>query len=158
MDHPVENVARAKIYRAARREEGRRASHNWYLAHKDEARVQARENRTHRREELREKSRTYYLKNRDRILRALSQRRASDDRRKKAAQDAVERRVKMGTMERGPCAVCGTTSAVEGHHEDYDRPLDVIWLCSVHHHRRHAGVLPKIDGGGCSDDGRSTLP
>lgn len=30
-----------------------------------------------------------------------------------------------------PCEVCGTPA--EAHHDDYSRPLEVRWLCSVHH-------------------------
>lgn len=32
-----------------------------------------------------------------------------------------------------PCAVCGSGDQIEMHHEDYDKPLEVIWLCRPHH-------------------------
>jgi hypothetical protein len=35
-----------------------------------------------------------------------------------------------------PCAVCGNHK-VQGHHEDYAKPLDVVWLCIPHHQARH---------------------
>ena len=34
------------------------------------------------------------------------------------------------------CYVCGK-SADEAHHEDYSKPLDVIWLCTKHHKEYH---------------------
>lgn len=40
---------------------------------------------------------------------------------------------------RPPCEVCGATRA-EAHHEDYDRPLDVRWLCHRHHMELHRRV------------------
>ena len=42
-----------------------------------------------------------------------------------------------GELVRGPCAVCGS-QAVEGHHTDYSKPLDVVWLCARHHGQEHA--------------------
>jgi hypothetical protein len=32
-----------------------------------------------------------------------------------------------------PCEVCGSIEKPEGHHEDYDLPLVVRWLCHSHH-------------------------
>jgi hypothetical protein len=55
-----------------------------------------------------------------------------------AAHKAVQQAVKAGTLERSPCASCGSTKAVHAHHEDYTRPLDVTWLCHpchIEHHR-----------------------
>lgn len=37
-----------------------------------------------------------------------------------------------------PCLVCGKKA--EAHHPDYDRPLDVVWLCPSHHKQAHAIV------------------
>lgn len=35
-----------------------------------------------------------------------------------------------------PCMLCGEKA--EAHHPDYDRPLDVVWLCVQHHKQAHA--------------------
>lgn len=35
------------------------------------------------------------------------------------------------------CSRCDAVCRVEGHHEDYDRPLDLTWLCTSCHARRH---------------------
>jgi hypothetical protein len=35
-----------------------------------------------------------------------------------------------------PCIVCGSLKS-EAHHEDYSKPLEVIWLCRRHHMERH---------------------
>lgn len=52
------------------------------------------------------------------------------------AHIAVNNAVRDGRLSRQPCEVCGELE-VEGHHEDYDRHLDVVWLCVRHHHDRH---------------------
>ena len=48
------------------------------------------------------------------------------------ARDIVNKAIKSGKLIRMPCLICGETK-VEGHHEDYDKPLDVDWLCQKHH-------------------------
>lgn len=37
-----------------------------------------------------------------------------------------------------PCVECGSTENIHAHHEDYNKPLEVIWFCAKHHHRHHA--------------------
>lgn len=53
------------------------------------------------------------------------------------AHHAVEEAVKRGRLHRQPCAVCGSTDRIHAHHDDYAKPLDVQWLCVVHHRQHH---------------------
>lgn len=39
---------------------------------------------------------------------------------------------KRGKLTPSPCEVCGSTD-VQKHHDDYAKPLEVRWLCPVHH-------------------------
>src|SRR5215471_2170694 len=46
---------------------------------------------------------------------------------------------------RQPCEVCGDKNA-HGHHDDYAKPLELRWLCPIHHkelHRLMNGMLPE---------------
>lgn len=57
----------------------------------------------------------------------------------KAHRD-VSYAIKKGTLVRQPCEKCGTTANVVAHHEDYTKPLDVVWLCKQHHKERHLEI------------------
>jgi hypothetical protein len=54
------------------------------------------------------------------------------------ARYALRYAVRSGKIVRGVCFRCGS-SQVEAHHEDYSKPLDVIWTCKVHHDEIHHG-------------------
>jgi len=41
------------------------------------------------------------------------------------------------------CEACGSREYLIGHHPDYDKPLEVLWVCSGCHRKLHL----KIDGG-----------
>lgn len=56
------------------------------------------------------------------------------------ARQKLRYHVSVGNIVRGNCVVCGT-SKVEAHHHDYSKPLDVIWLCHLHHARVEHGLI-----------------
>ena len=70
--------------------------------------------------------------------------RAADLRRAKCHR-AVARALRNGDLSPQDCAVCGSPKAV-AHHEDYDKPLDVVWLCQVHHKARHKEIREQGEG------------
>ena len=49
---------------------------------------------------------------------------------------AVSKALRKGTLVRKPCEVCGNPRS-QAHHDDYKKPLEVKWLCIVHHNLRH---------------------
>jgi len=53
------------------------------------------------------------------------------------AQNSLRVAVHEGRITKLPCAICGTTKNVHGHHDNYDKPLEVVWLCHKHHMERH---------------------
>jgi hypothetical protein len=61
---------------------------------------------------------------------------------KARARNAVASALKSRRIARKPCDVCGDTKS-QAHHDDYARPLDVRWLCFVHHRIAH-GQNPTI--------------
>ena len=61
--------------------------------------------------------------------------RAEDTRRAKA-HGAVAKAIRKGLLVRCPCVRCGEKKSL-AHHEDYDKPLEVMWLCQPCHKQRH---------------------
>lgn len=53
-----------------------------------------------------------------------------------AARRAVRAAVESGRLVRQPCEKCGAEIA-QAHHDDYSKPLDVRWLCRLHHDEHH---------------------
>ncbi len=54
---------------------------------------------------------------------------------KRSAQIAASKAIRGGKLDRKPCEKCGKSA--QAHHEDYTKPLEVVWLCSKHHSELH---------------------
>ena len=57
---------------------------------------------------------------------------------KRSAHQSVQTAVRNGSLAKKSCDVCGIAVRIHAHHDDYSRPLDVVWLCHTHHMDRHA--------------------
>lgn len=61
---------------------------------------------------------------------------AKKNKRKRNVQSVLRSAIRTGKITRGVCAVC-SKAKTDGHHEDYLKPLTVIWLCAQHHRNLH---------------------
>lgn len=52
------------------------------------------------------------------------------------AHQALRSAVRRGLVIQECCAECGDPNA-EAHHDDYERPMSVRWLCRLHHKAEH---------------------
>jgi hypothetical protein len=69
----------------------------------------------------------------------------AEDKRRTKAHNAVARAIKNGRLTRMPCVRCNKLKT-EAHHEDYDKPLDIVWLCCVCHNQRHKEIKKCVLG------------
>lgn len=150
--------------------EKRRAYQRAYRqAHKDVINERVREKRHALGEAFRESRRTYYSENKDRINararqyyadnkkhiqklqsetrkrnRAAGNARTMKNRRERYgnAHALVLRAIERGELAKMPCEICGEWET-QAHHDDYNKPLSVRWLCDKHHKEWHAKNKPK---------------
>ena len=55
----------------------------------------------------------------------------------KAIYATVNHAVRSGVLISQPCRICGNVKSV-AHHQDYSKPLDVLWYCRKHHMLLHS--------------------
>ena len=55
----------------------------------------------------------------------------------------VSSAIKAGKLKRGKCTVCSSSKWIHAHHEDYSKPLEVVWLCPLHHSDVHKKIVIK---------------
>lgn len=55
------------------------------------------------------------------------------------ARTKVQNAVRDGIIKKLPCVKCGNSKS-EGHHKDYRKYLDVVWLCRKHHRELHKAI------------------
>jgi hypothetical protein len=60
---------------------------------------------------------------------------------KKQAHQLLRSALELGKLHRHPCFICGNKA--QAHHDDYSKPLDVVWVCSKHHGEIHVKINEK---------------
>jgi len=56
---------------------------------------------------------------------------------KKKAHAVLRHSLGSGQIKKSSCEICGSDKGICGHHEDYNRPLDVNWFCDSCHRLWH---------------------
>lgn len=59
----------------------------------------------------------------------------NDNPEKYKAHGILNRAIRAGKIARQNCSIC--SKKAHAHHEDYSKPLEVVWLCSIHHSQKH---------------------
>ena len=87
-------------------------------------------------DEQRERVKRYQAENRDEIL---ARRRANPWVEPDPAKTKARKQARQLNRFRQPCERCGSEES-EKHHPDYEKPLEVIWLCRPCHGLEHRRV------------------
>jgi hypothetical protein len=108
----------------------------------NEIREKERKYRHSIRSKLCERDRKYYQTNKEKIRDYIKRYRQAN-RKKCDATSKLCRAIKQGLLQRSKICEMADDSClgqIEAHHDDYDKPLEVRWLCKSHHRRLHAEV------------------
>lgn len=111
-----------KAYAIKWRKENKEKVEQYKRENAELLREKQRQKRAKNPEKVYEEGRRYYETNAKRVI----------------ARARLHRAIASGKVVPMLCQVCGEYA--HGHHPDYDRPLDVVWLCPKHHAQAHALV------------------
>lgn len=105
------------------REKNKRKVIEYRQSNRELSRVYVKKRRKVKPEEHRKAVMGWYWRNQDKVK----------------AWRVYKKALRNGVLKREGCDVCGAEA--DGHHEDYEKPLEVIWLCRLHHKARHNALL-----------------
>lgn len=60
-----------------------------------------------------------------------------EERKRSNARSYANQYLRRGRITKKPCEKCGSTYKLQMHHDDYDKPLDIKWLCKDCHLEIH---------------------
>jgi len=119
-------IVHTRLYRASHREERAANARLYRERHGEEIKACNRDYRANHRKRIAAYWRDYYRTH------------AKEE----GARSKVRRAKMTGKLVAEPCEQCGATKT-EAHHDDYDKPLDIRWLCSGCHKRLHVALKEK---------------
>ncbi len=150
LNYPMTEEQKAKrretdrIWRDKNREKLRAGYRKWSLAHPELKKQKDKAYRENHRMEIRERDRQYRLRFPEKMLKSKEERKAQRLRyikrhpEKHKARQAVLNAVNRGKLIRvDSCNRCGSQEAIEAHHADYSKPLQIEWLCYACHCTEH---------------------
>lgn len=85
-----------------------------------------------------QENREFILERRKKYYRNNGRKPHRPDPQKLKARTAIATAVNTGKLEKpSNCSSCGKGGRIEGHHDDYDKPLSVVWVCPSCHKAIH---------------------
>ena len=131
--------------KAKHQERGKR----WHKDNKDSANTRNRENYHKNKESINQNLRKLY--HFDEEFRKKSYARSKEwsknNPKKRNTYNIVACALRNGKLKKNDrCQICGSKSNIECHHHDYDKPLDVIWLCRACHKMAHSKYKLNLSG------------
>ena len=94
------------------------------------------------RDRLAKRTQAYYASHKEEVL-AMKAKWISANPDKHAAHVAI--RVALGNgdiMRPTACSMCGKPCTPHGHHPDYSKRLEVVWMCAICHKKEHRREAP----------------
>lgn len=153
LKHREELNRRRKRHYAEHRQEELAKNKEYREKHKKEIAVSRKKYVSKNADKIRETKRKWYEENKEVIAekRRIYCRKKSEymkrwhgTYRKNKTGNAIYKvynALKTGILVKQPCEICGAEPA-EAHHDDYNKPLEVRWLCKCHHVEWHKNNKP----------------
>lgn len=116
----------------------------YYLSHKEAVLAYNKEYRINNRKKFNEYEKKWKDRHREEHLERHKQyqkKYVEQNEDVKKAHAKVRMGISSGTILKSPCEKCGVFPA-EAHHDDYNKPLDVRWLCRKCHAEWHRNNKP----------------
>ncbi len=110
----------------------------YYYTHRERILPQIHKYYQDNKEKCKATGKAYYLKHRAKRLEYFEKQETPI---KRNCRNKVFRAIESGKLKRGCCEDCKVPPDQEkiyGHHKDYNKPLEVVWLCQSCHMRRHS--------------------
>jgi hypothetical protein len=133
--------AKARRYHETHTETQNENARRYHATHREECREMNLAYRKKKREQFRLRSNNYYathcaeILHKNKVYRVLHHAELY-------ARGVLLRAVRKGDVVRPcTCSLCGIECVPDGHHEDYSKPLDVIWVCKTCHRRLDSALV-----------------
>ena len=116
---------------------------DWRERNLEQVKITSRINKRKSREKLgkeheKETYQRWYKKNKEKKRQQVAKYRKKN-KKKIWAQNKVNKAVKSGRLIRPDiCPICNEEREVIAHHHDYNKPLDVVWMCRSCHGKEHS--------------------
>jgi len=138
-----QHLAKCKEYREQNKEAIRDYQRQWYEENREEKAEYHRQWYERNRETVKSRVQKHSKTERGKEVHARAIKTYAERYPEKvAANHAVNNAIRDRRLVRETCQVCGAEA--QAHHEDYSKPLDVLWLCPEHHAELHAEIRAAV--------------